>query len=103
MLLALLLAAAPVERVSAISHHGFFLHADLGLGYYDSSAGTTTFAGLGAGLGLSIGGNIAENVALFGSLFDAVVTRPTISVGSTREIALQATSAVSGFGIGLNY
>lgn len=104
MHLALLLAIiGPGPAKEGPQHHGFFLRADLGLGYYASSPGTTTFSGGGAGLGLSVGAGVAQNLAVFVSLFDAATADPMVSVGSVSQPAHGLTSAIAGFGAGLTY
>lgn len=100
MHLALLLAV--LQPGTAPRHHGFFFRADLGLGYYASSPGETTFSGAGGGLGLSIGAGVAENFALFVSLFDAAVANARVSVGSA-SADTDVSSSVGGLGIGFTY
>ena len=83
-----LLLAALLATASGPSHHGFFLRMDLGIGYQDSTANSTTISGPAGGFGISVGGGVAENLALFGMLFG----------GGTTADDPKASPAMIGFG-----
>ena len=95
---AVLLAVAASTANEPV-HRGFYFHADLGFGYYNSSGGGNTISGTGGGLGVCIGGGVADNLALFGELFDAVVANPNINGTSTQN----TNAGIGGLGVGVAY
>lgn len=100
LLLALALPSAPPD---AHRHHGFFLHADLGLGYFRSSASGAAITGLGAGLDLSVGFGISERVAIYAAIFDAVTAAPRLSVDGVQSAPRDWSAGTGGLGAGLSY
>jgi len=65
-------APAPVVDSTAHRHLGFFVHLDLGAGYFYGSAGTETtvsISGPAAPLDVAIGGAVTENWILAGEVY----------------------------------
>jgi hypothetical protein len=87
-------------------HVGFFLRADLGLGYLSSSesAGneTLTISGAAGFGGLAIGGALSENNILAVHIIDAVSTNPNVS-SSAGGSSSTSNTTVTLWGIGAEY
>jgi hypothetical protein len=102
-MLAVLLAVSSFLTPAAPRHHGLYLHADLGLGYYASMGQGASITAPAGGVGLSIGGTIAENLALFATLYDAVGSDPTLHAGGVTTRPGWDYAGIGGFGVGLAY
>ena len=84
-------------------HQGFFLRADVDLGYFKSGTPSLTYSGPGGGFGIAMGGSVADNLALYGQLFGSKVNNPSISAGLGTASTNNFGVSMVGLGGGLTY
>ena len=86
-------------------HLGFFLRADLGVSYLQSSAsdGSTSLRISGPGLsaGLMFGGALSENTILAGDLWGMSALTPKVSVAASGGSSSDSTVQLIGYGVSL--
>jgi hypothetical protein len=88
-------------------HDGFFLRAQIGIGFTSLSSTTsgvkTTVGGGGLSLGAAVGGVIARNLILYGAVFETDTVNPDVQVGGTSMASQIGRVSLQGIGPGVAY
>jgi hypothetical protein len=90
------------ERPGAHEHDGFFLRAQLGAGYLNSTTNaaiSSSLKGTAGAFALSLGWALSKSLVLYGELYDAVVTDPTVEIGGISGTG-SGDVTMSGYGLG---
>ena len=83
---------------TAHRHRGFYLHFDIGAGYYLSKTDSVSLSGVSVPVAFALGGAVIENLIIAPELWLAVSPSPHVPVAGT-----VAWAFTGGFGLNFTY